>query len=69
MVHALVIYLSDYWPIVVTFLIYGVFFGIIAAVGPTVMLEAAGLSRYPKAVGLMNLCAGLGNITGGLCGG
>ena len=65
----MVLYISDYWPISGTILIYGVFFGIVAAVGPVVMLEAAGSARYPKAVALMNLCAGVGNVVGGLCGG
>ena len=36
---------------------------------PAIMYEAAGLSRYPRAIALMNLMYGIGNFCGGVMGG
>ena len=65
----MVIHRSDYWSIFGSMLVYGVFFGVVASLSPAIMLEAAGLARYPRAVAMMNLCNGIGNIVGGLFGG
>ena len=67
--HILVVYLFDYWPLFGATLLYGIPFGVTVAQVPAIMYEAAGLSRYPRAIALMNLMYGIGNFCGGVMGG
>lgn len=59
----------DYWALFGVCFLYAIPFGVTVAQVPAIMFEAAGLSRYPRAIALMNLMYGTGNLCGNVLGG
>ena len=67
--HAMIIACNSFWPLFAANLLYGVSFGVTMAQAPAIMLEVSGLARYPRAIALMNVTYGIGDLFGGIMGG